>query len=70
MDATLTELRRDTTKLIRAVQQGETVQITDYGRPVAKIEPAYAVLEVSIEEFRKHKFTAQAILDAINEGRE
>jgi prevent-host-death family protein len=40
MTATLTELRRDTSKVIRpAIHAGETVVLTEHGEPCAEIVP-------------------------------
>ena len=40
MTATLTELRRDTSKVVRpAIHAGQTVVLTEHGEPCAKIVP-------------------------------
>ncbi len=40
MTATLTELRRDTSKVVRAATEGgETVVLTEHGQPCAEIRP-------------------------------
>lgn len=40
MEATLTDLRRDTTKVVRpAMHGGEEVTITEHGQPVFKVVP-------------------------------
>ncbi len=36
---TVTELRRSWSRLFRLVEQGETVQVTRHGRPVARVVP-------------------------------
>jgi len=41
MEATLTELRRDTSKVIRPViHGGQTVELTEHGLTVARLIPA------------------------------
>ena len=35
----VSELRRQATAILRRVQRGESIQITDHGRPVARIVP-------------------------------
>ncbi len=40
LTATLTELRRDTSNVIRpAIHAGQTVVLTEYGEPCAEIKP-------------------------------
>jgi len=39
MEATLTELKRDAGKVIRAIEQGQTLTITDHGKPKARVVP-------------------------------
>jgi prevent-host-death family protein len=37
MEATLTELRRDTSRVVRAADNGQTVILTEHGQPRYKI---------------------------------
>jgi prevent-host-death family protein len=36
---TVTELRRSWSRVFRLVEQGETVQVTRHGRPIARVVP-------------------------------
>jgi prevent-host-death family protein len=67
--ATLTELHRETKKVVRPVIQGQEVQLTEHGRPVARLKPDFERVVVSEEEMRKMEFTDEAILEAIREAR-
>ncbi len=40
--ASITEARNQFSRLLRRVRRGETVLITDRGKPVARIEPCHA----------------------------
>jgi prevent-host-death family protein len=40
MQATLTELRRDTAKVVKALSGGQNVILTQHGEPCAEIVPA------------------------------
>jgi len=71
MQATLTELHRETAKIVRPVIHGQrTVTITDYGQPRAKISPVYERQEVTEDQLRDSVISDQAILDALAESRE
>ena len=71
MEATLTDLHRETKKVVRPVIHGrETVMVTEFGQPCAKITPVYERQEVTEGQFRDSVITDQAILDAIAESRE
>jgi len=39
MEATVTELLRETGKVLAAIEKGKTVIITEHGKPKAKITP-------------------------------
>jgi prevent-host-death family protein len=41
MQATLTELRRKTSDILRSVQAGKGVEITDHGKVVAELRPRF-----------------------------
>lgn len=43
MEATLTELRRDTSRVVEAVDNGEEVILTEHGRPKYRLEPIKAI---------------------------
>jgi prevent-host-death family protein len=66
--ATLTELHRQTKNVVRRASQGQTVQLTEHGRPVAKLSPDSEVRTITPEEFMKLEFTDEAILEAIREA--
>ena len=72
MKATLSELHRETRRVVRPViHGGEEVVLTDFGRPVARIIPYLPTVTVSVEEARgTGELDDAAILYAIEEGRE
>jgi prevent-host-death family protein len=72
MKASLSELHRETRRVVRPViHGGEEVVLTDFGRPVARIIPYLPTVTVSIEEARgTGELDDAAILSAIEEGRE
>jgi prevent-host-death family protein len=70
MQATLTELQRETRKVMRPVVAGRSVVITEHGRPIARIVPEHETRLVSVEEFRRAEISDAAILAAIDEVRE
>jgi prevent-host-death family protein len=39
MDATLLDMRRNPKKILDAIAKGETVALTNRGKPVARVEP-------------------------------
>jgi antitoxin (DNA-binding transcriptional repressor) of toxin-antitoxin stability system len=41
MQATLTELRRKTSEVLRSVQAGKGVEITDHGQVIAELRPRF-----------------------------
>jgi len=70
MRATLTELRRDTSRVVRPViHRGERVVLTEHGEPRAEIHPHVPVERVSEEELLALEISDEAILDAIAESR-
>lgn len=72
MQATLTELQRQTRQVVqRVIRAGEEVILTDGGRPVAKIVP-YLPTKVfdDPEAMRQGLLTDDAILAAVREARE
>jgi antitoxin (DNA-binding transcriptional repressor) of toxin-antitoxin stability system len=59
MQATLSQLHRETRRIVRPViHAGEEVVLTDFGKPVARIVPYMPTITVSPEEAR-----AQGTLD-------
>lgn len=72
MKATLSELHRETRRVVRPViHGGEEVVLTDFGRPVARIIPYLPTVTVSVEVARgTGELDDAAILSAIEEGRE
>jgi prevent-host-death family protein len=43
MEATLTELRRDTSRVVRAADKGEEVILTEHGEPRYKLQRVQAI---------------------------
>ena len=69
MKATLTELHRQTKRVVRPATQGQRVVITEHGQPVASIHPACERRVVTADELLKMEISDQSILDAIAEAR-
>ena len=72
MQATLSELHRETRKIIRPViHHGAEVVLTDFGKPVAKIIPYLpTTIYDDPEAARAGTLTDEAILQAVRESRE
>lgn len=72
MKATLSELHRETRRIIRPViHGGEEVILTDFGKPVARIVPFLPTITVSPAEARACGILDdEAILAAMAESRE
>jgi len=72
MKATLSELHRETRRIVRPViHGGEEVVLTDFGRPVARIVPYLPTVTVTPEEARSAgELTDPAILSALEESRQ
>ena len=67
--ATLTELHRETRKIVRqAIIQGG-VQLTGHGSVIARIEPEVPTVTVTLEEFISGELTGEAIAEAVREAR-
>ena len=72
MQATLSQLHRETRRIVRPViHAGEEVVITDFGKPVARIVTYMPTITVSPEEARgKGTLDDESILAAIALSRE
>ena len=72
MQATLSELHRETRRIVRPViHGGEEVILTDFGRPVARIVPYMATQTVSPRQARTSgTLDDESILAGIAEARE
>ena len=72
MQATLSELHRETRRIVRPViHGGEEVILTDFGRPVARIVPYMATQTVSPRQARASgALDDESILAGIAEARE
>ena len=72
MQATLSELHRETRRIVRPViHAGEEVLLTDFGKPVARIVPYMPTVTVGPAEARQTgTLDDDAILAAIAEARE
>lgn len=69
--ATLTELRRDTARIVRPViRSGKRVVLTEHGEPCAEIRPHVPVELVSEGELLASEISDEAILEAIAESRQ
>jgi antitoxin (DNA-binding transcriptional repressor) of toxin-antitoxin stability system len=72
MQATLSELHRETRRIVRPViHGGEEVILTEFGKPVARIVPFTPTVTVSPMEARASgRLDDESILAAIAEARE
>jgi antitoxin (DNA-binding transcriptional repressor) of toxin-antitoxin stability system len=71
MRATLSELHRETRRIIRPViHAGEEVLLTDFGKPVARIVPYMPTVTVTPDQARGGALDDNSILAAIAEMRE
>ncbi len=72
MHATLSQLHRETRRIVRPViHGGEEVVITDFGKPVARIVPYMPTVTVSPSQARKSgTLDDDSILAAVIEARE
>jgi len=71
MKATLSELHRQTRRVVRPViHGGQEVVLTDFGRPVARIIPYLPTQTVSPAEARAGDLEDAAILAALEESRD
>lgn len=68
MSSTMTELHRSTKRVMRPVFAGQTVKVTDQGKPAAKISPDYPVLTMTAEAFRALPIGDEELNQAINEA--
>jgi antitoxin (DNA-binding transcriptional repressor) of toxin-antitoxin stability system len=72
MQATLSQLHRETRRIVRPViHGGEEVVLTDFGKPVARIVPYMPTITVSPSEARGGGMLSdESILAGIAEARE
>jgi antitoxin (DNA-binding transcriptional repressor) of toxin-antitoxin stability system len=72
MQATLSQLHRETRRVVRPViHGGEEVVLTDFGKPVARIVPYMQTLTVSPSQARASgTLDDESILTGIAEARE
>jgi antitoxin (DNA-binding transcriptional repressor) of toxin-antitoxin stability system len=72
MHATLSELHRETRRIVRPViHAGEEVILTDFGKPVARIVPFMPAVTVSPADARASgTLDDESILTALAEDRE
>jgi antitoxin (DNA-binding transcriptional repressor) of toxin-antitoxin stability system len=68
MSSTMTELHRATKRVMRPVLAGQTVKVTDQGKPAAKITPDYPVMTMTAEAFRALPISDEELNHAINEA--
>ena len=68
--ATLTELHRETKKVVRQALIEGSVSITEHGSLVARIEPDYPTVVLEPDEFWSLEMSGEAIAEAVNRARE
>lgn len=66
MNATLTEAHRDTRRVVRAAANGQTVRITEHGKPLARLTPDHPVVTMTAEQFRALELSDADLNAAIN----
>lgn len=70
MEATLTDLRRQVRRLLRAATTGQEVIITEHGRPVARLVPCIPVrVFEDPDRARDGTLATGAILEALDDAR-
>ena len=70
MQTTLTGLRRETKGVAKALNRGETVELTEHGKTLGQIRPDSPRRVVSAAELRAADLTDESILKAIDEARD
>jgi prevent-host-death family protein len=68
MNATLTDVQRNSKKVFRPVQSGQVVRITEHGKPFARVSPDYPTRTMTVEEFRALEISDEALNQSINES--
>lgn len=68
MNATLTEVSRNTKRVFRPVQNGQRVRITEHGKTIARLSPDYPEMTMSAAEFRALPISDAELDQAINEA--
>jgi antitoxin (DNA-binding transcriptional repressor) of toxin-antitoxin stability system len=68
MNATLTQVQRNSKRVFRPVQNGQPVRITEHGKPFARISPDYPVSTMSAAAFRALPISDEELDQAINEA--
>jgi antitoxin (DNA-binding transcriptional repressor) of toxin-antitoxin stability system len=74
MTASVTDLRRKTSDLIDAVKRGESVEIVNHGKPVARMDPSLKPTPIAefvslLKQFGPDPDTADAIETEIKKAR-
>lgn len=69
METTLTEMRRKTKNVSRALGRGEAVTLTEHGHAIGRIRPAAPRRVVTLAELKTAELTDGAILQAVDEAR-
>jgi prevent-host-death family protein len=67
--ATISETKNSLSALLDRVRHGETVLVTDRGRPVARIEPVAAAEEPGIDQGRLARLERAGIIRRAREER-
>lgn len=70
MTVSMTEVRRQTRQVARALDRGETVGLTAHGQSIGKIVPDVPTVRLSLAEFQELEISDAAILRAIEEARD
>ena len=64
----MTDLSRSTKQVMRPVLAGQTVNVTEHGKPVARISPDYPRITMTAEQFRALPLSNEELAQAINEA--
>ena len=69
VNATFSELQHNPALVMRPLRAGQTVVLTEQGKPLAEIRRRLPVVEVRPEELRACEVSDGEILAALNEAR-
>lgn len=64
----MTDLSRATKRVMRPVLAGQSVNVTEHGKPVARISPDYPRMTMTAEQFRALDLSDGELDQAINEA--
>ena len=69
MEATLTDMHRQTKRVFRQVQAGQPVRITEHGKLIARLVPESAPEEISLEDLQRATIRTEDVIERLREIR-